>query len=651
MQVLEPAAGEMNTRLEELEATLAAMPPEERDSRERVDLLIGIADELFSGDDPQRLVEVVAEIQELAHRLGYAHGEAWGMLHESVSCCFLGEHERGLERTEQSRKRLEALGDKDGAAKAVLMRANVLRSIGSFDQALPGFYEALAHFKKTKDRFWQSECYYNLGLLYQELGDCNQALENHKRTVSIMEDLPHHWLLARALNGIGRAYYCSNRYEQALEYHHQSLAIFRDVENEMGEARALDDIGTVYQEMGDYGLALPFHAKALQIREAIGQRRGQCTSLINIGRVHVRKQQASKALLSLRQALQIAEETGARGTVCEAHRLCAEAYEMRGNTEQALTHYKEYQRVREQVYSEAVRDRVRKLEISFEVERAEQEAEIERLKNVELKEKNDKLEELIRELHETQAQLVQSEKTAALGRLVAGVVHEMNTPMGASNSAIDLTERCVGKITTLLQGCDAVEEHFPGGELQKLFESVRASQRVTSQANARMTTILNNLKRFIRLDAAEREVVDLHEGIEATLALLEAEHGGRVTVEREYGDLPRYDCAPGDMNQVFMSLLTNAFESINGSGTVKVRTLANESHLRVEIEDTGKGIPPDMLPRIFEFGLTNTGSRVKAGMGLLVSHGIVRAHKGTIEAKSTPGAGSTFTVVLPRNGR
>jgi len=362
----------------------------------------------------------------------------------------------------------------------------------------------------------------------------------------------------------------------------------------------------------------------------------------------VRKQQASKALLSLRQALQIAEETGARGTVCEAHKLCAEAYELRGNTEQALSHYKEYQRVREQVYSEAVRDRVRKLEISFEVERAEQEAEIERLKNVELKDKNDKLEELIRELHETQSQLVQTEKMAAVGKLVAGVVHEMNTPMGASNSAIDLTDRCVGKITELLDACGAVEEHFPDGQLHKLLESVRASQRVTSQANARMTTILRNLKRFIRLDAAEREIVDLHEGLEATLALLEAEHGGRVTVEREYGELPRYDCAPGDMNQVFMSLLTNAFQSIDGTGTVKVRTQAGDKDLRVEIEDNGKGIPPERLPGIFEFGLTSTGSRVKAGMGLLVSHGIVQQHKGTIVAKSTPGAGSTFTVVLPR---
>jgi len=648
MQALNLAVGKMNTRLEKLDAQLAAMPPEEHDSRERVDLLLKIAAELFSGDDPQRLSELTAEIQELAHRLGYAHGEAWGMLHESVSCCFLAEHKRGLEKTEQTRNRMEALGDESGVAKAVLMRANILRSISSFDQAVPGFYEALEYFKKTDDRFWQSECYYNLGLLYQELGDCTQALENHQKVITIMEEMPNHWLLARAFNGMGRAYQCSNQFEQSLEYNHKSLGIFRDVGNDMGEARALDDIGSVYQDMGDYGLALPFHTKSLQIRESLGQRRGQCTSLINIGRVHVRKQMASKALLSLRRALQIAEETGARGTACEAHKLCAEAYELQGKSEQALNHYKEYQRAREELYSEAIRDRVRKLEIGFEVKRAEQEAEIERLKNVELKDKNDKLEELIRELHETQSQLVQSEKMAALGKLVAGVVHEMNTPMGASNSAIDVTDRCVTRITALLESCDAVEEHFPGGQLQDLLDNVRANQRVTSEAHARMSAILKNLKRFIRLDAAEREVVDLHEGLDAALALLEAEYGERIFVEREYGELPRYDCSPGELNQVFMSLLTNAIQSIDGSGTITVQTAATDKDIRVEIADTGAGIPEERLRGIFDPGLTSTGSRVKAGMGLLVSQGIVQQHKGRIVAQSTPGEGSTFTVVLPR---
>jgi signal transduction histidine kinase len=638
----------MDTRLEELEAQLEAMTPEERETRERVDLLLAIADELVSGDDPRRLAEITAEIQDVAHRLGYEHGEAWGMLHESVNCCFLAQHERGLEMTEKSRQRMEALGDEAGVAKAVLMRANILRSIGSFDNALPGFHEALAYFRRVEDRFWQAEVHYNVGLLYQELGDWEQALQHHSRSVSIMEEMPNHWLLARALNGMGRAYHGSGRNEQALEYHHRSLAIFRDIENQMGEARALDDIGNVYQGMDDFDLSLPFHAKSLQIRESIGQRRAQCTSLINIGRVHAHRHEADEALQHASRALQIAEETGARGPACEAHRLCAEAYELSGDSEQALAHYKDYLRVREEVYSEAVRDRVRKLEISFEVERAEQEAEIERLKNVELKEKNEKLEELIRELHEAQSQLILSEKMAALGRLVTGVVHEMNTPMGASNSAIDITERCIDKISRMLEGCDAVEEQFPDGQLQKLFESVRASQRVTVDANARMSNILTNLKRFIRLDAADREVADLHEGLEASLALLEAEHGDRVQVQREFGELPRYECSPRDMNQVFMSLLTNAFESIEGSGTVRVRTMADERDLRIEIADSGKGISPEKLPDLFEFGLTSTGSRVKVGMGLLVSQGIVRQHRGTIEAESTPGAGSTFTVVLPR---
>ena len=152
------------------------------------------------------------------------------------------------------------------------------------------------------------------------------------------------------------------------------------------------------------------------------------------------------------------------------------------------------------MFNETTSERIHKLQVGFEVQKAEKEAEIERLKNVELQEKNERLGELLRELRATQSQLVQSEKMAAIGKLVAGMVHEMNTPLGASNSAIDVSDRCIDKITDLQSTC----ESFEGLEqLESLLEHVQKNQRITRAANDRISHILANLKSFIRLDGSE----------------------------------------------------------------------------------------------------------------------------------------------------
>jgi two-component system NtrC family sensor kinase len=437
------------------------------------------------------------------------------------------------------------------------------------------------------------------------------------------------------------------KYQNALDYHHRSLALFKEIGHPMGEARALDDIGSIYMQIGDSELALPFHEGSLGIRRNIGQRRAQCTSLLNIARVRLRQKDHAKTLDILGEALAIATETDSKPHIYDAHRLYSEAYELRGDHERALNHYKEFQRAKEEVFNERTSDRIHKLQIGFEVQKAEQEAEIARLRNVELREKNERLETLLRELRATQSQLVQSEKMAALGKLVAGMVHEMNTPIGASNSAIDVSSRCIRKIADLKGTCESLEELCSSGQLEPLLEHVQENQQITREANERISRILDNLKSFIRLDSSERDEVDIHQGLESTLALLEGTCRDRITIVKEYGELPAVDCCPGEINQVLMSLLTNAVEAIEDEGSITVRTSTRNRDIQIAISDTGSGIAPEVRQHLFDPSFSSKGNRVKAGMGLLVSYNIVQKHGGRIDVESEVGKGSTFTIVLP----
>ena len=334
----------MESRIQQLETQLRDMDPGRAGSQERVDLLLELAEELFSGDDPQRLIEVTTEALELSRKLGYTKGQAYGLWYDSLGCCFTAHHEEGLEKVDEASERLEEMGDSFGMAKAAMLKANILRSIGQFDQALPGLYDSLKYFQEADQPFWVANIYYSLGLLYHELGDFDQAHDNHGKCIEAMGDNTQHWLTARALNGVGQALGQLDRAQEALDSLHRSLAIFKGLGHAMGEARVLDDIGSMYRDTGDFELALPFHTKSLKLRREIGQRRAESTSLLNIARVHLGLDDADQAMPVIEEGFALAEETGSRPHVYEAHELFSEAFEKQGDFEKALHHSRAFQR-------------------------------------------------------------------------------------------------------------------------------------------------------------------------------------------------------------------------------------------------------------------------------------------------------------------
>lgn len=242
------------------------------------------------------------------------------------------------------------------------------------------------------------------------------------------------------------------------------------------------------------------------------------------------------------------------------------------------------------------------------------------------------------------AEQVNEARLATLGMLVAGLAHEINTPLGALNSNHDLLRRALGKLQDIL--ADEVVEPHELDEVRRIVRAVDGILHVNDLAVERMGSLVRSLRNFGRLDRAEVDRVDLHEGIDSTLEILTHELRG-VDVVREYGALPAIECWPQQLNQVFMNLLLNARQATPDGGTITVRTTADAPGVAIRIEDTGAGIRAENLGRIFDPGFTTKAGRVGMGLGLLISRQIVERHGGRISVESEPGKGTAFTVRLP----
>jgi two-component system, NtrC family, sensor kinase len=228
--------------------------------------------------------------------------------------------------------------------------------------------------------------------------------------------------------------------------------------------------------------------------------------------------------------------------------------------------------------------------------------------------------------------------------MVAGLAHEINTPLGALNSNHDVLRRALVKLQDIL--ADEVVEPHELEEVRRIVRAVDGILRVNDMAVERMSGLVRSLRNFGRVDRAEIDFADLHEGIDSTLAIL-AHELRPVSVHREYGELPPVECQPQQINQVFMNLLMNARQATPEGGSITIRTTSLPDGVEVRIADTGVGIAREHAGRIFDPGFTTKGGRIGMGLGLPICRQIVDRHGGRLSVESEPGAGAAFTLRLP----
>ncbi|MDB5804329.1 MAG: diguanylate cyclase [Betaproteobacteria bacterium] len=294
------------------------------------------------------------------------------------------------------------------------------------------------------------------------------------------------------------------------------------------------------------------------------------------------------------------------------------------------------------------------------------EADVERRQRTEseLLRRNSELTELNRRLGEAQAQLLQSEKMASVGQLAAGVAHEINNPIGYVHSNLGSLEKYLADLFKVLAGYEAAEPAISGSpvhaaalkelkdglDLEFLKEDIPVLMRESKEGISRVRKIVQDLKDFSRVDSQQQwEWSNLHRGIDSTLNIVANEIKYCAEVVKDYGDIPDVECLQSQVNQVFMNLLVNAAHAIEGArGTITISTrMDGDDLVRIEVTDTGKGIPPENLQRIFDPFFTTKPIGKGTGLGLSLSYGIVQKHGGRLQVRSVVGKGTTFSVSLP----
>jgi two-component system, NtrC family, sensor kinase len=276
----------------------------------------------------------------------------------------------------------------------------------------------------------------------------------------------------------------------------------------------------------------------------------------------------------------------------------------------------------------------------------------------------------LQSLRESEAQLIQSEKMSSLGQMVAGIAHEMNTPLAYVRSNIELVHDQLGEVSDLVRLAGAMlsaldaEDPQPD-QLAQAYASLSALVASFSEYSivedlSRLTKdgvhgldqireIVVNLRNFSRLDRSRTTRFDVREGLDSALSIAKSELK-RHSVEKRYGDVPKVFCSPSQLNQVFLNVIVNAAQALPESGgRIRVASSTEAEQVRVDISDDGCGIPPELVTKIFDPFFTTKEIGKGTGLGLSIAYKIIQEHGGRVAARSTVGKGTTFSIWLPIN--
>lgn len=637
---------------------LAEGPP----SREKFERLNAHAERVVN-DAPRQVLGWVPDLVEEARLGGDPYPERYGYWIRSMAYHMLSDYDAALVVLREGMALAEAIGDPQLQAGMLGGYAGVYLSLGDFEKALTYGQRAIDVLSDGSHGVYRGWLLHGFGVGYFEMGDLDRALAYYEQSRSYFEAEAFGIGTARALTGIGAVHQRRGDRGQAVEYFQRALSLFRAEDNANGEARALHELGCVCLDERRFEEAEAYLQAGLVIRRQIDNTRAVSTSLLHLGLLYLQMRRYDEAEAVLQRALVIAEELGVETRVYESHEALAQLYEARQDTQTALEHYKAFHASKERVFSEELRVKMSHLQIRLAVDQSEREAAWMREQNELLREKNERLEDLLAELKAAQEQLIQSEKMVSLGQLTAGIAHEIKNPLNFVNNFASLSVELVEELIAFLDTHPETPVRQVREEMADLLNDLGENASRIQQHGKRADRIVHGMLQHARGVSGEWREVDLNQLLEEYAGL--AYHGARardssfnVTIDKAFDPaVGRVRIVPQDIGRVLLNLLSNAFHAVNARRLageagylprVKLVTRREGATVVIRVEDNGIGIPESLYARIFNPFFTTKPPGEGTGLGLSLSYDIVtQGHRGTLNADASVAEGAAFEMTLP----
>ncbi|MFN3427127.1 MAG: tetratricopeptide repeat protein [Candidatus Thermochlorobacter sp.] len=549
-----------------------------------------------------------------------------GLCHQQYS-----DYESALRDINEALYLFRKVGDVSGEASALNNLGSIYSDLGDYPRALDYFEQSYKLYGSLDYKIGEAACINNIGSIYFKLGEFSRALGYFQQSLQLYKEIKHQQGEATALASIGNVYSELGAHTQALNNLLGSLKLFEALDDKQSVATTLKDIGAVYEKLDHSEQAIEYFERSLSLMEQIGDRHGQSVVQLALGSFLFSKEMLDGARMHLEKSLEVAEEINAKPEVYKAHKVLAELYKQSGNYRAALEHIEQYYQVRSEVIGEELNRKLTNQQITFAVEKAEKEAEIYRLKTVELAKANEALQEangLKTELLHIAAHDLKNPLTAVMtfAELIAEQADDVEFVKSHALSIYKSTEQMFNLVKSLLEQAaiesGKVELHKKPVDIATIAEFVVKHNEVQAQ----------NKNQHINLS-------------------LEREAYAEVDVEK--------------MQSIFDNLVSNAIKysppgrNIWVSVKKKLLTIdgitptngAIPTKVIFEVRDEGLGLTEEDKQKLFgkfqRLSARPTGGESSSGLGLSIVKQWVELHGGRVWAESEgQGKGSTFFVEL-----
>ncbi len=600
---------------------------------------------------------------ELSHLQGQSQGYAYvGVIKRS-----LGDYAASLDNLFKSLDLTKQLSYREGESLTLYHLGITFKYLGDYTKALDYLLQSLSLSRAIKDWIAESYVLNNLGMIYFETGEFANALEYYDQSLTMRQSMGDQWGEAGCLDNIGHTHLKLGNYTQALESCGRSLEITGAIGDKKGQANSLMHLGEGYSLLKDYAQSLACYQQSLQIRRDINDKKGQAEILLRLGQLYGQSDfpaaDEQVSLDMLQQALQLGSEVKAKDILAKIYWELYQTLKRISRYPEALWHLEHSLAVEKELHTQAVSQQILNLQITHRVEQAKKEAEIYRLRNVELaelyqesKQQKEELQKTLEHLKATQFQLIQKEKMASLGELTAGIAHEIQNPLNFVNNFSEVSQELMMELRE-----EVAAGHQPA--VLALAEDVMQNLSKIHHHGKRVGSIVKGMLQHSRTTSGEKQPTDLNALAEEYLRL--SYHGWRAK-NKDFNaslvtdfdtSLGKVEVVPQELGRVLLNLFNNAFyvtqqkkSMLNGhyEPQVQVSTRKVGANVEIRVKDNGTGIAEKIKRKIFQPFFTTKPTGQGTGLGLSLSYDIItKEHGGELEVETQEGEGTEFIVVLP----